>query len=50
MPGVAFGSTTRTNAPRRVQPSTSAASSSSRGMAMKYARMRKIATGVKNAV
>ena len=49
-PGAAFGSTIFTNAPNGVQPSTIAASSSSRGIARKNERMKKIATGVKNAV
>ena len=39
-PGSAFGSTTRTNAPNGVQPSTIAASSSSRGSARKNERMK----------
>ena len=40
----------RTNAPKREQPSTIAASSSSRGIARKNERMNQIDTGVKNAV
>ena len=39
-PGRAFGSTMRKNAPNGVQPSTIAASSSSRGIARKNERMK----------
>ena len=49
MPGRASGSSTRTRAPRRDAPSTSAASSSSRGISSKKPIMIHTVSGSENA-
>ena len=46
-PGAESGSTARTNAPKRVQPSTRAASSSSGGSEAKYGTRIRTAYGIR---